>query len=176
MTRKITRGMANIAQGLDQCLFMGNLDALRDWGHAKDYVEMQWLMLQQDKPEDFVIATGVQFSVRSFIDKTAQELGISLAWEAEGINQQGRVAKIEGEKAPAVKVGDVIVKIDPRYFRPAEVETLLGDPTKAKEKLGWVPKITFDQMVEEMVAFDLDKAKQHALLKSQGFTVSVGRE
>lgn len=176
VTRKITRGMANIAQGLDQCLFMGNLDALRDWGHAKDYVEMQWLMLQQDKPEDFVIATGVQFSVRSFIDKTAQELGISLAWEAEGINQQGRVAKIEGEKAPAVKVGDVIVKIDPRYFRPAEVETLLGDPTKAKEKLGWVPKITFDQMVEEMVAFDLDKAKQHALLKSQGFTVSVGRE
>lgn len=176
VTRKITRGMANIAQGLDQCLYMGNLDALRDWGHAKDYVEMQWLMLQQDKPDDFVIATGVQFSVRTFIDKTAKELGITLAWEGEGINEQGKVAKIEGDKAPAVKVGDTIVKIDPRYFRPAEVETLLGDPTKAKEKLGWVPKITLDEMVEEMVACDLDKAKQHALLKSQGFKVSVGRE
>lgn len=176
VTRKITRGMANIAQGLDQCLYMGNLDALRDWGHAKDYVEMQWLMLQQDKPDDFVIATGVQFSVRTFIDKTAKELGITLAWEGEGVNEHGKVTKIEGGKAPAVKVGDVIVKIDPRYFRPAEVETLLGDPTKAKEKLGWVPKITLDEMVNEMVACDLDKAKQHALLKSQGFKVSVGRE
>ncbi len=176
VTRKITRGMANIAQGLDQCLYMGNLDSLRDWGHAKDYVEMQWLMLQQDKPEDFVIATGVQYSVRTFIDKTAQELGVKLAWEGEGINEIGKVAKIEGDKAPAVKVGDVIVRIDPRYFRPAEVETLLGDPTKAKEKLGWVPKITLDEMIEEMVACDLDKAKQHALLKSQGFKVSVGRE
>ncbi len=176
VTRKITRGMANIAQGLDQCLYMGNLDSLRDWGHAKDYVEMQWLMLQQEKPEDFVIATGVQYSVRTFIDKTAQELGITLAWEGEGISEQGRVAKIEGDKAQAVKVGDVIVKIDPRYFRPAEVETLLGDPTKAKEKLGWVPKITLDDMVEEMVAYDLEKAKQHALLKREGFKVSVGRE
>lgn len=176
VTRKITRGMANIAQGLDQCLFMGNLDALRDWGHAKDYVEMQWLMLQQEKPEDFVIATGSQFSVRTFIDKTAKELGITLAWEGEGINEHGKVAKIEGDKAPAVKVGDILIKIDPRYFRPAEVETLLGDPTKAKEKLGWEPKITLDDMVEEMVAYDLDKAKQHALLKSQGFKVSVGRE
>lgn len=176
VTRKITRGMANIAQGLDQCLYMGNLDALRDWGHAKDYVEMQWLMLQQDNPEDFVIATGIQFSVRTFINKTANKLGIDLAWEGEGINEQGKVIKIEGDKAPAVNVGDVIVKIDPRYFRPAEVETLLGDPTRAKEKLGWVPKITLDEMVEEMVSFDLDKAKQHALLKSQGFKVSVGRE
>ena len=176
VTRKITRGMANIAQGLDQCLYMGNLDALRDWGHAKDYVEMQWLMLQQDNPEDFVIATGVQFSVRTFIDKTAKELGITLSWEGEGINEHGKVAKIEGGKAPAVKVGDILVKIDPRYFRPAEVETLLGDPAKAKEKLGWVPKITLDEMVGEMVASDLDKAKQHALLKSQGFRVSVGRE
>lgn len=176
VTRKITRGLSNIAQGLDQCLYMGNLDALRDWGHAKDYVEMQWLMLQQDKPEDFVIATGVQFSVRTFIDKTAKELGITLAWEGDGINEEGKVTKIEGDKAPAVKVGDILVKIDPRYFRPAEVETLLGDPTKAKEKLGWVPKITLDEMVNEMVAFDLDKAKQHALLKSQGFKVSVGRE
>lgn len=176
VTRKITRGMANIAQGLDQCLYMGNLDALRDWGHAKDYIAMQWLMLQQDKPEDFVIATGLQFSVRTFIDKTAKELGITLAWEGEEINEHGKVSHVDGDKAPAVKVGDIIVKIDPRYFRPAEVETLLGDPTKAKDKLGWVPKITLDEMVEEMVAYDLDKAKQHALLKSQGFKVSVGRE
>lgn len=176
VTRKITRGMANIAQGLDQCLYMGNLDALRDWGHAKDYVEMQWLMLQQDKPEDFVIATGVQFSVRNFIDKTARELGITLAWEGEGVKEQGRVATVEGDKAPALQVDDVIVRIDPRYFRPTEVQTLLGDPARAKDKLGWVPQITLDQMVEEMVAFDLDKAKQHALLKSQGFKVSVGRE
>lgn len=176
VTRKITRGLANIAQGLDGCLFMGNLDALRDWGHARDYVEMQWLMLQQDKPEDFVIATGVQYSVRTFINKASAQLGINLAWEGEGVTEQGRVASITGDKAPAVKVGDVLVKVDPRYFRPAEVETLLGDPTKAKDTLGWVPKITLDEMVEEMVTHDLDKARQHALLKSKGFTVSVGRE
>lgn len=176
VTRKITRGLANIAQGLEQCLYMGNLDALRDWGHAKDYVEMQWLMLQQDKPDDFVIATGIQYTVRNFIDKTAKELGITLVWEGEGINERGVVATVEGIDAPALKVGDLIVKIDPRYFRPAEVETLLGDPTKARDRLGWVPRITLDQMVEEMVAFDLDKAKQHALLKSKGFKVSVGRE
>lgn len=176
VTRKITRGLANIALGLEQSLFMGNIDSLRDWGHAKDYVEMQWLMLQQEKPDDFVIATGVQYSVRTFINKTAEQLGIQLAWEGEGVNEQGRVAAITGDKAPALKVGDVIVKIDPRYFRPAEVETLLGDPSKAKEKLGWVPRITLDEMVKEMVADDLDKARQHALLKSQGFKVSVGRE
>lgn len=176
VTRKITRGLANIAQGLENCLFMGNLDALRDWGHAKDYVEMQWLMLQQDKPEDFVIATGVQYSVRSFIDKAAAQLGIGLAWEGEGVNECGRVRTITGEKAPSVKVGDVIVKIDPAYFRPSEVATLLGDPSNAKRKLGWVPRITLDEMIEEMVAHDLDKARQHALLKSVGFTVSVGRE
>jgi GDPmannose 4,6-dehydratase len=176
VTRKITRGLANIAQGLENCLFMGNLDALRDWGHAKDYVEMQWLMLQQDKPEDFVIATGVQYSVRTFIDKAAQQLGITLEWSGEGVNELGRVSAVTGDKAPAVKIGDVLVKVDPRYFRPSEVETLLGDPTKAKEKLGWVPKITLDEMVQEMVSHDLDKAKQHALLKSVGFTVSVGRE
>lgn len=176
VTRKITRGMANIAQGLDQCLYMGNLDALRDWGHARDYVEMQWLMLQQDQPEDFVIATGVQFSVRAFIDKAANELGITLSWEGEGANELGRVATIEGDKAPAVRVGDIIIRIDPHYFRPTEVETLLGDPTKAKEKLGWVPKITLDELVGEMVAYDLDKAKQHALLRSKGFRVTVGRE
>ncbi len=176
VTRKITRGLANIAQGLDECLFMGNLDALRDWGHAKDYVEMQWLMLQQDIPNDFVIATGVQFSVRAFIDKAANELGISLVWEGEGVHEYGRVTSVKGENSPAVKVGDVIVRIDRRYFRPAEVETLLGDPSKAKEKLGWVPKISLDEMVQEMVGFDLDKAKQHALLKNHGFKVSVGRE
>lgn len=176
VTRKITRGLANIAQGLEQCLFMGNLDALRDWGHAKDYVEMQWLMLQQDKPDDFVIATGVQYSVRTFINKTAEQLGIELAWEGDGVNEHGRVVTIIGDKAPYLKAGDVVVKIDPHYFRPTEVETLLGDPTKAKEKLGWVPRITLDEMIEEMVAHDLDKARQHALLKSQGFKVSVGRE
>jgi GDPmannose 4,6-dehydratase len=176
VTRKITRGLANIAQGLDGCLFMGNLDALRDWGHARDYVEMQWLMLQQDKPDDFVIATGKQYTVRAFIDKAAAQLGIELAWEGEGVNEQGRVTAISGDKAPAVKIGDIVVKIDPRYFRPAEVETLLGDPTKAREKLGWVPGITLDEMVTEMVEFDLDKAIQHALLKSRGFKVSVGRE
>ena len=176
VTRKITRGLANIALGLDSCLFMGNIDSLRDWGHAKDYVEMQWLMLQQEKPDDFVIATGVQYSVRTFINKAAAHLGIELAWEGEGVNELGRVARISGDKATALKVGDVIVKIDPRYFRPAEVETLLGDPSKAKNKLGWVPKITLDQMVQEMVAHDLDQARQHALLKSNGFKVAVGRE
>ncbi|QYD67844.1 GDP-mannose 4,6-dehydratase [Paraburkholderia edwinii] len=176
VTRKITRGLANISQGLEQCLFMGNLSALRDWGHAKDYVEMQWLMLQQDQAEDFVIATGVQYSVRAFIEKAAKRLGVTLAWEGSGVNEQGRVAAIDGDDAPGVKVGDVIVKIDPRYFRPSEVETLLGDPGKAKQRLGWVPKITLDEMVEEMVANDLDKARQHALLKSKGFNVSVGRE
>jgi GDPmannose 4,6-dehydratase len=176
VTRKITRGLANISQGLDTCLYMGNIDALRDWGHARDYVEMQWLMLQQEKPEDFVIATGVQYSVRAFIDKAAAQLGITLAWEGKGVEEQGRVAAISGDKAPSVKTGDIVVKIDPRYFRPSEVETLLGDPTKAKEKLGWVPQITLDEMVEEMVAHDLDKARQHALLKSVGFNVAVGRE
>jgi GDPmannose 4,6-dehydratase len=176
VTRKITRGLANIAQGLEQCLFMGNIDALRDWGHAKDYVEMQWLMLQQEQPDDFVIATGVQYSVRTFINKTAEQLGIELTWEGVGVNEQGRVLSISNDKAPGLKVGDVVVKIDPRYYRPTEVETLLGDPTKAKEKLGWVPKITLDEMVEEMVAYDLDKAKQHVMLKNQGFNISVGRE
>lgn len=176
VTRKITRGLANISQGLERCLYMGNLDALRDWGHAKDYVEMQWLMLQQEQPEDFVIATGVQSTVRSFIVQAAQKLGIVLSWEGFGLDEQAVVVEINGDNAPALNVGDVVVKIDPRYFRPAEVETLLGDSTKAKIKLGWVPKITLDEMVEEMVACDLDKAKQHALLKRQGYKVTVGRE
>jgi len=176
VTRKITRGLANIAQGLEDCLYMGNIDALRDWGHAKDYVEMQWLMLQQETPDDFVIATGVQYTVREFINKTVAQLGIKITWQGEGVDEFANVSAISGDKAPGLKVGDVIVKIDPRYFRPAEVETLLGDPTKAKEKLGWVPQITLDEMITEMVAYDLDKAQQHALLKSKGYTVSVGRE
>ena len=176
VTRKITRGLANIAQGLEQCLYMGNMDALRDWGHAKDYVRMQWLMLQQDKPEDFVIATGVQFTVREFIIRSAKQLGITINFEGKAEQEKGIVAAIEGNNAPALKVGDVIVQIDPRYYRPTEVETLLGDPAKAKEKLGWVPEITLDEMIVEMVANDLDQAKQHALLKNHGYSVAVGKE
>jgi len=176
VTRKVTRGLANIAQGLDACLFMGNIDSLRDWGHAHDYVRMQWMMLQQDRPEDFVIATGVQVSVREFITMSAARLGITLRFEGHGVEETGTVAAVTGDAAPAVKPGDVIVRIDPRYFRPAEVETLLGDPTKAKEKLGWTPQITLAQMIDEMVASDLEAAKQHALLKQHGFKVSVSQE
>lgn len=176
VTRKITRGLANIAQGLDKCLYMGNLDALRDWGHAKDYVRMQWLMLQQEQPEDFVIATGVQYSVRQFIEWSAAELGITLRFEGEGVEEVGVVSKIDGNSAPAIQVGDVIVRIDSRYFRPTEVETLLGDPTKAKTKLGWIPEITVQEMCKEMVSADLEESKQHALLKSHGYSVSVSLE
>jgi GDPmannose 4,6-dehydratase len=176
VTRKITRGLANIAQGLEQCLYMGNMDALRDWGHAKDYVRMQWMMLQQDQPEDFVIATGVQYSVREFISKSAIQLGLTLKFESKGVDEQAVVAGISGVDAPGLKVGDVVVKVDPHYFRPTEVETLLGDPTKAKQKLGWAPEITLDQMIKEMVAYDLEQAKQHALLKDHGYTVHVGKE
>jgi GDPmannose 4,6-dehydratase len=155
---------------------MGNIDALRDWGHAKDYVRMQWLMLQQEKPEDFVIATGVQFTVREFIIRSAKQLGITLRFEGIAEKEIAIIAAIDGDKAPALKVGDVILQIDPRYYRPTEVETLLGDPTKAKEKLGWVPEITLDQMIVEMVANDLDQARQHALLHKHGYSVSVGKE
>ena len=176
VTRKITRGLANIAQGLESCLYMGNLDALRDWGHAKDYVRMQWMMLQQDVPDDFVIATGVQYSVRQFIEWSAAELGITLSFDGKGVNETAIVDSIEGDKAPSLKVGDVIVRIDPRYFRPTEVETLLGDPTKAKQKLGWVPEITVQEMCAEMVASDLDEAKRHALLQKHGFSVNVSVE
>ena len=176
VTRKVTRGLANIAQGLEKCLYMGNINALRDWGHAKDYVRMKWLMLQQEKPEDFVIATGVQFTVREFIIRSAKQLGITLKFEGTAENEKAIVASVEGDKAPAVKAGDVIMQIDPRYYRPSEVETLWGDPTKAKEKLGWVPEITLEQMIVEMVANDLDKAKQHALLSKHGFSVAVGKE
>jgi GDPmannose 4,6-dehydratase len=176
VTRKITRGLANIAQGLQKCLYMGNLDALRDWGHAKDYVRMQWMMLQQDQPEDFVIATGVQYTVRQFIQWSAEELGITLKFAGEGVNETATVAAIQGDKAPSLKVGDVVVKIDPRYFRPTEVETLLGDPNKAKQKLGWIPEITAQEMCQEMVAHDLAQAKQHALLKANGYQVTFGFE
>jgi len=176
VTRKITRGLANIAQGLESCLYMGNIDALRDWGHAKDYVRMQWLMLQQDKPDDFVIATGVQYSVREFIIRSALQLGITLRFEGAAEKEIAIVAKIVGDKAPAIQVGDVIVKIDPQYYRPTEVETLLGDPSKAKQQLGWVPEITLDQMIAEMVTHDLNAAKQLALLKQHGYTVAVGKE
>jgi GDPmannose 4,6-dehydratase len=176
VTRKITRGLANIAQGLDECLYMGNMESLRDWGHAKDYVRMQWMMLQQEKPEDFVIATGVQYSVRQFIHWAAAELGITLRFEGTGVDEHGIVARIEGDKAPAIKPGDIIVRVDPRYFRPSEVETLLGDPTKAKEKLGWVPEITVQEMCAEMVAEDLKMAQRHALLKKHGYELPVSLE
>ncbi|GGW47520.1 GDP-mannose 4,6-dehydratase [Gemmobacter lanyuensis] len=176
VTRKITRGLANIAQGLEKCLYMGNIDALRDWGHAKDYVRMQWMMLQQDDAEDFVIATGVQYSVREFITWSAAELGISLEFSGNGVDEIATVACVTGDNAPGVKVGDVLVRIDPRYFRPAEVETLLGDPTKAKVKLGWVPEITAQEMCAEMVAADLRSAQRYALLKDHGHAMPVSIE
>ncbi len=176
VTRKITRGLANIAQGLESCLYMGNMDALRDWGHAKDYVRMQWMMLQQEQPEDFVIATGVQYSVRQFIEWSAAELGVTLKFEGRGVDERGVVVAIDGDKAPALKVGDVVVRVDPRYFRPAEVETLLGDPSKAKQLLGWVPEITVQEMCAEMVAEDLKTAQRHAFLKANGHDVAVSKE
>lgn len=171
VTRKITRGLAHIALGLEKCLYLGNLNALRDWGHAKDYVRMQWLMLQQDQPEDFVIATGVQFSVRQFIQWSALELGIHLKFEGEGVNEIAVVENITGLNAIGVKIGDVVVRVDPRYFRPTEVETLLGNPQKAKDKLGWVPEITVQEMCKEMVLEDLKLAQRNALLKQSGHEV-----
>jgi GDPmannose 4,6-dehydratase len=176
VTRKITRGLANIAQGLEQCLYMGNLDALRDWGHAKDYVRMQWMMLQQDQADDFVIATGVQYSVRQFIQWSAEELGVTLKFEGKGVDETATVAAINGDKAPGLKVGDVVIKIDPRYFRPTEVETLLGDPSKAKAKLGWTPEFNVQQMCAEMVAADLAESKKHSLLKRHGYLLNVSVE
>jgi GDPmannose 4,6-dehydratase len=176
VTRKITRGLAHIAQGLEPCLYMGNIDSLRDWGHAKDYVRMQWMMLQQDQPEDFVIATGKQHSVRDFINWSAAELGLTLEFTGEGVDEVATVASITGDMAPALKVGDVIMRIDPRYFRPAEVETLLGDPSKAKQKLGWEPQITAQEMCAEMVAEDLKTARRHAFLKANGMDVPVAYE
>jgi GDPmannose 4,6-dehydratase len=168
VTRKITRAMSRIALGLQDCLYLGNLSALRDWGHARDYVEMQWLMLQQSQAEDFVIATGVQVSVRDFVQKSAAQVGITVRFEGEGEQEVGIVESVTGDKAKA-KVGDVIVRVDPRYFRPTEVETLLGDPTKARVKLGWTPRTTLDELVAEMMASDYDSARRDALIKSAGF-------
>jgi GDPmannose 4,6-dehydratase len=176
VTRKITRGLTNIAQGLEQCLFMGNMDALRDWGHAKDYVRMQWLMLQQDQPEDFLIATGVQYSVRDFIEWSAKELGIEIQFTGEGIEEKGIIKAIVGDKSPSIKVGDTVVQVDPRYFRPSEVETLLGDPSKAKNKLGWVPEISAQEMCAEMVQEDLKVAIRTRLLREHGYHVSTAVE
>ena len=176
VTRKITRGLANIAQGLEDCLYMGNIDALRDWGHAKDYVRMQWMMLQQEAAEDFVIATGVQHSVRDFVRWSAEELGIALEFTGEGTGEIATVTAVTGDDAPAVKPGDVILRIDPRYFRPAEVETLLGDPAKAKARLGWTPEITAREMCAEMVAADLAAARRHALLRDHGLSLPVSLE
>ncbi len=189
VTRKITRALANISQGLEACLYIGNLDAKRDWGHAKDYVRMQWMMLQQVEPKDYVIATGIQYSVREFIEKAANKLGITIRWEGFGVNEVGVIDALTPissslstqHSAPstnksALNVGSILVRIDPRYFRPAEVETLLGDPSKAKADLGWIPQITLDEMIDEMVAYDLEQAKRHSLLKANGYAVSVSKE
>jgi GDPmannose 4,6-dehydratase len=179
VTRKITRGLANISQGLQDCLYMGNIDALRDWGHAKDYVRMQWMMLQQDQPEDFVIATGVQYSVRQFIEWTAAELGMEITWQGFGVNEVGYAIIPTKDVIPGSIPNQSpvpIIRIDPRYFRPTEVETLLGDPSKAKQKLGWMPEITAQQMCAEMVASDLQKAKQHSLLKASGYQINFSIE
>lgn len=179
VTRKITRALARILLGLGSCLYLGNLNARRDWGHARDYVEMQWLMLQQEQPEDFVIATGRQFSVRDFVDAAAAELGLRLDWRGEGLHETGVVAAVDADKAaqaaqgkplrPTPQVGDVIVRVDPRYFRPAEVETLLGDPAKARERLGWQPRTTFEEMVREMARHDLALALRDAVVEEAGF-------
>lgn len=176
VTRKITRGLANIAQGLDEMLYIGNMNALRDWGHTRDYVRMQWLMLQQDEPEDFVIATGRQCSVRDFIRLSALELGIELKFAGEGKEERGIVDSVSGDKAPAVSPGDTIVGVDPVYFRPTEVESLLGDASRAREKLGWEPEIGLEEMVKEMVGHDLEQARRHALLKKSGYEVTVAKE
>ena len=176
VTCKITRAIANIALGLESCLYLGNMDALRDWGHAKDYVRMQWMMLQQEQPEDFVIATGKQISVRDFVRLSAKYAGVELEFSGEDLAEIATATSVDKDRAPGISVGDVIVGVDPRYFRPAEVETLLGDPTKAKEKLGWVPEITVEEMCAEMVAADLDQARRHALLKESGYDVSVSKE
>ncbi|MEM1143577.1 MAG: GDP-mannose 4,6-dehydratase [Pseudomonadota bacterium] len=178
VTRKVTRGISNIALGVQDCLYMGNIDAKRDWGHARDYVEMQWLMLQQDAAEDFVIATGVQYSVREFINASCQKLGITLEWTGSDVDETGTVARVDSshEDLASDLVGKTIVRIDPRYFRPTEVETLLGDPTKAKEKLGWVPRTSFDELVSEMMDHDLDSARRFKLLRDSGYDVAIVNE
>lgn len=173
VTRKITRGLSNIAHGMEDCLFLGNMDALRDWGHAKDYVRMQWMMLQQNKPEDFVIATGKQYSVRQFVIWAAAELGIELEFAGKGVKETATVTRVDKDRAPAVEPGDVILKVDPRYFRPAEVETLLGDPTKAKDLLGWVPEITVQEMCKEMVEYDVKLTQRRRLLIDNGLELPL---
>lgn len=173
VTRKITRGLANIAQGLEKCLYLGNMDSLRDWGHARDYVEMQWLMLQQSHPEDFVIATGIQFSVRDFVLRAAEKIGVTIFFEGSGINEKGIVTAIKGTDAPKLKLGDTIIAVDPNYFRPAEVESLLGDASNAKNKLGWEPKIGIDELISEMMHSDLIDAKRNALLNAHGYTTNI---
>lgn len=176
VTRKITRAITNVFQGLETCLFLGNLDALRDWGHARDYVEAMWLMLQQDKPDDFVIATGKQYSVRQFVELAVNELGISIDWQGSGVNETGVVSKVSGAASEHLKVGDVIVRVDTKYFRPAEVDALLGDASKAKKLLDWQPKINFHQLVVEMVNNDLLAAKKNAFLKSHGYEVNLSNK
>jgi GDPmannose 4,6-dehydratase len=176
VTRKITRGLANISCGLEPALFLGNMDALRDWGHAKDYVRMQWMMLQQEQPDDFVIASGKQISVRDFVKMSALELGIELEFKGVGVDEVGIVSSIDNKKKPSVTIGQEIVKVNPRYFRPAEVETLLGDPSKAKKLLGWQPEITVQEMCSEMVSNDLSIAKQNSLLKDHGYKININRE
>ena len=173
VTRKITRGLANISQGLEQCLYLGNLDAKRDWGHAKDYVTMQWMMLQQDEPEDFVIATGLQYSVREFIVTAARALGIELEFSGSGVSEKAIVLSSSGESAHFVEPGDVIVRVSPKYFRPAEVETLLGDAGRAKRRLGWVPKISMEEMCREMIMSDLAEAKKIRLLRDHGHPTPI---
>ena len=176
VTRKITRGLAQIAQGLETCLYLGNMDAKRDWGHAKDYVRMQWLMLQQDQPDDYVIATGEQISVREFVELSANQLGLTLKFTGQGLTETAQVVDIKGNEAPGVNIGDIIVRIDERYFRPAEVDTLLGDPSKAKQQLDWQPEISVQTLCAEMIKQDLDAAKQHALLKRHGHKVKLPQE
>ncbi|AHE61796.1 TPA: GDP-mannose 4,6-dehydratase [Escherichia albertii] len=176
VTRKITRALANISLGLEKCLYLGNMDSLRDWGHAKDYVKMQWLMLQQEQPDDYVIATGIQYSVREFVRLAALELGIKLRFEGTGVDEIGIVEDISGDKVVGVQVGDVIVSVDPRYFRPAEVDTLLGDAAKAREQLGWKAETSLRELVSEMVSSDYNTAKQHAFLKNNGYSVNIPQE
>jgi GDPmannose 4,6-dehydratase len=171
VTRKVTRAVARISLGLQDCLYIGNLDARRDWGHARDYVEVQWLMLQQDEPDDYVIASGEHYSVRQFVDAAAAELGITLSWEREGVDEVGVVAVVQGDLACGVAVGQTVVRVDPRYFRPTEVAALLGDPSKAHRKLGWRPRIRFDELVAEMVREDYRIAQRDCLVKDHGYPV-----
>jgi len=176
VTRKITRGFANIAHGVERCLFLGNLNSLRDWGHAKDYVRMQWLMLQQERAEDFVIATGRQLSIREFVRMAARQAGMELEFSGSGAAEIATVVAVDGAIAPGVKVGEVTVRVDARYYRPAEVDSLLGDASKARQKLGWIPEFTVEQLCAEMVAADLEEAKRHALLNSHGHHVAMAKE